>query len=442
MLCRTASFCTLTLLCLNFSCKEDEPPKPATLSLRVEDASCTEAWLKATTTEVPATVRLLRDGQRTSDFRLLPAPTQSGTTDSLLLDEGLLPRRTYTYQLQKLNADSSVVETSASVQLTTLDTTSHNFTWQIDTLGTHSSVLYDVAIINDTLVYAVGEIFHRDSSENWTFFNLAKWNGRDWTLHRVYYRGNNIIHTRWILAFAWNDIWITPYTHWDGMTWREVPFDPIFSGVGTNKAWGTSSSDFYVVGNGGFIAHYDGVQWRRVESGTNADLRDVYGNVRSQNVWAVGYLTDFSNSSLLEYNGQMWRTVRRQSNASPRYADSLSGIMTSVWAFSERHIDVASSAGMYRIQGGSRGEAKRTWLPAPFSVGLFTRVRGDERNNVFVVAPFGTVAHYNGVSWKQYQEFFNVSGHPNLLSISVNENTVMAVGYSGVKAIVIKGRKQ
>jgi hypothetical protein len=179
-----------------------------------------------------------------------------------------------------------------------------------------------------------------------------------------------------------------------------------------------------------------------VESGTNADLRDVYGNVRSQNVWAVGYLTDFSNSSLLEYNGQMWRTVRRQSNASPRYADSLSGIMTSVWAFSERHIDVASSAGMYRIQGGSRGEAKRTWLPAPFSVGLFTRVRGDERNNVFVVAPFGTVAHYNGVSWKQYQEFFNVSGHPNLLSISVNENTVMAVGYSGVKAIVIKGRKQ
>ncbi|MBI3006249.1 MAG: hypothetical protein HYY49_12660, partial [Ignavibacteriales bacterium] len=40
------------------------------------------------------------------------------------------------------------------------DTTSHNFTWTIDTVGDgNSSVLYDVAIINDTLAYAVGEIY-------------------------------------------------------------------------------------------------------------------------------------------------------------------------------------------------------------------------------------------------------------------------------------------
>ena len=47
------------------SCKETppEPPKPATLSLAAEDASCTEAWLKVSCTELPATLRLLRDGQ-------------------------------------------------------------------------------------------------------------------------------------------------------------------------------------------------------------------------------------------------------------------------------------------------------------------------------------------------------------------------------------------
>ncbi len=55
---------------VGLSCKETppEPPKPATLSLRVEDASCTEAWLKASVTQPPAAVRLLRDGQRVSDF--------------------------------------------------------------------------------------------------------------------------------------------------------------------------------------------------------------------------------------------------------------------------------------------------------------------------------------------------------------------------------------
>jgi len=46
-----------------------------------------------------------------------------------------------------------------------LDTTSHNFTWTLQRLGGASgSVLYDVAIINDTLTYAVGEMYLNDST--------------------------------------------------------------------------------------------------------------------------------------------------------------------------------------------------------------------------------------------------------------------------------------
>jgi hypothetical protein len=44
------------------------------------------------------------------------------------------------------------------------DTTSHNFTWTLQKLGGASgSVLYDVAIVNDTLAYAVGEMYLNDS---------------------------------------------------------------------------------------------------------------------------------------------------------------------------------------------------------------------------------------------------------------------------------------
>ena len=44
------------------------------------------------------------------------------------------------------------------------DTTSHNFTWQTFTFGEHSSsTLYDVAIINDSSIWAVGEIYMNDS---------------------------------------------------------------------------------------------------------------------------------------------------------------------------------------------------------------------------------------------------------------------------------------
>ena len=44
--------------------------------------------------------------------------------------------------------------------LTTLDTTSHDFSWKTFTFGGGGgSVLNDVAIVNDTLAYAVGEIY-------------------------------------------------------------------------------------------------------------------------------------------------------------------------------------------------------------------------------------------------------------------------------------------
>ncbi len=45
------------------------------------------------------------------------------------------------------------------------DTTSHNYAWQTFILGDgNSSVLYDAAIIYDTLIYAVGEIYLKDST--------------------------------------------------------------------------------------------------------------------------------------------------------------------------------------------------------------------------------------------------------------------------------------
>ena len=44
------------------------------------------------------------------------------------------------------------------------DTTSHNFTWQTWTFGEHSSsVLYDVVIIDENNIWAVGEIYLSDS---------------------------------------------------------------------------------------------------------------------------------------------------------------------------------------------------------------------------------------------------------------------------------------
>ncbi len=51
--------------------------------------------------------------------------------------------------------------------ITTMDTTSHNFTRQSFTFGQHSSsVLYDVAIIDENNIWAVGDIYMNDSLGN------------------------------------------------------------------------------------------------------------------------------------------------------------------------------------------------------------------------------------------------------------------------------------
>ena len=67
--------------------------------------------------------------------------------------------------------------TTGPTPLSGPDTTSHNFLWTLDTLGDgNSSTLYDVAIINDTLAYAVGEISVRNSIGGYRTpaFNFAR----------------------------------------------------------------------------------------------------------------------------------------------------------------------------------------------------------------------------------------------------------------------------
>ena len=134
------------------SCKKDEPTQPhvTTIQLSVEDVSCTEAWLKVSLTDVsePRTIALQQDGRTVLTSRLLGA-------DSLLVVEGLLPHRTYSFAAERLS-DTTAIDASAPVQATTMDTTSHDWVFSLDTLGVTASSLQGVAIVNDTLAYAVG----------------------------------------------------------------------------------------------------------------------------------------------------------------------------------------------------------------------------------------------------------------------------------------------
>src|SRR3990172_9257403 len=110
------------------------------------------------------------------------------------------------------------------------DTTSHNFMWTIDTLGDGaSSVLNDVAIVNDTLIYAVGEIYLKDSTGQIDplRYNLAIWNGTKWTLQRLpyNYQGQQFVHPiQAVFDKGADDIWFggNGVIHWNGIQFVEM----------------------------------------------------------------------------------------------------------------------------------------------------------------------------------------------------------------------------
>ena len=78
-------------------------------------------------------------------------------TDTLIIDDTVLPDSNYVYKAFRIR-NGNLVDLSESVDVLTLDTTSHNFHWEIDTLGDYGSCLYDVFAFTENEVWAVGEI--------------------------------------------------------------------------------------------------------------------------------------------------------------------------------------------------------------------------------------------------------------------------------------------
>ena len=348
----------MALSCLSFSCKKEapqEPPQGVSVQLSVEDASCTEAWLKVSLLDAsqPRTVAVQQDGQR-----VLTA--QMTTADSVFVVEGLLPGHTYSYVAQRLR-DTSVIDVSSPVQATTMDTTSHDITWQqVETLGDgNSSTLWDVALINDTLAYAVGEIYLRDSTGQFdpAAYNAARWNGRGWGLMRIAVpicgsssTGSFPLYT--VFAFGANDIWFSgggDMEHWDEVSFHlDCSMNRLINGR-ISKLWGTSSSNLFAVGDYGTIIHYDGNSWQRIESGTTVPLKDVWGGSNRIAGENIVLMTGSDNFTLSER-----KILRLKSDGT---IDSLTWgtiyrIPESVWF--DRHGVFVCGDGLFELDQGGR----------------------------------------------------------------------------------------
>lgn len=426
-------------LCLNLtSCNTAEPPIPPiekipALSLELDDASCTEAWLQLTTKDLTLPAELiLKQYNPTGD-----SVTQTfnlSTQDSLLYIDSLLPNQTYKI-LATMQQSNNV---SNEVSVTTMDTTSHDFTftsWTFGTIG--SSTLYDVAIIDENNIWAVGEIMIADTSQNgYTTYNAVHWDGNEWELKQIpfNYNGQTYYSTiKAILAFNENDIWfgIASLIHWNGTNFQSISTMGFFAGL-VNKMWGISSNDFYIVGTNGQIAHYNGSNWQRIESGTTLEFMDIFGATDSKTNQLQILAVCTRNYPLDKAIYNIEGNTANQISSFPIHWD-----LFSCWFIPKRHYYVVGS-GIYE----KRNITDNRWLNEPLDITHYgtSKIRGNNSNDVFVVGAFGEILHFNGYSWKSYlPELSTFNGGYG--SLDIKGNLVAITGLESAKAKITIGNR-
>ncbi len=394
------------------SCKRSTEPlfNTSNLQLQVLDVSCTEAWLslKAKNVYFNKTLKLYQD----DSLKLEKILT---TEDSLLYVDGLWPNTSYQFRVTVYDGNKLIAK-SSTVTATTMDTTSHNFTWQTFEFGGQggSSSFYDVAIIDEKDIWAVGEIYTADDK-----YNAAHWDGERWELKKITY-GGWFWKINTVFAFSHNDVWFSAFVQWNGSRFVEYPVPDVITGYSLNKIWGTSSSDLYVVGNNGLIAHYDGKQWQRIESGINYVINDIYG----LNELILCVAGD-------AYKKNQGRVFKINKDNSVRHLEwDEKNTAQSVYITNPFKYYIAG----YKLISN----IKNQWYEISNALPSFgNMIRGTDANDIFIACDNLKIAHFNGKTWQSY--FFNKIGI--LESIAVSKTVVVSCGYDARKAYIIMAKR-
>jgi hypothetical protein len=155
-------------------------------------------------------------------------------------------------------------------------------------------------------------------------------------------------------------------------------------------------------------------------SGTSVDLQDIYG-LDASHIWATGANVNDGHSVILSFDGTKWNIIYDSNNVPVQEWYSYNSVWTD-----KSHLLYISSGGPLRKLNLS------TMTFTTINTGqtyISYNTRGVKQNDFFVTGANSEVAHYNGSSWKLYQ---NIKG-PNSIdvdwrSIKATKDFVLAGG--------------
>ena len=428
------------ILLFTASCDTTEPPDPPppppddkvsnSIMISVEWTDLYRIKVKwnksATDTLEPYLYKLIqRDEQGeqvTRDFIITNTDTShiAGEPDSL--SSGSV----YTFKVEGYNSDNKLTDTSKTIAAQTLTTTSHEITWIVNTLGQPGNFIRDVWGFDDNNVYAVGGINHNDGGTT-----LIKWDGINWNYHSFpngsAYSIFGFNQTELIVVGEWANRGFVG--HYNNSNWIEYKSDYFLSKGDTvyslNSVWGSSPDNVWAVGQRGTIIHWNGQEWKKVDSGVEYYLNDIWGT-SPDNIYAIS-LSLSNNARLLHYDGTSWNEITSQ-------IASLLRSLGSIW-FDKNGTGYLSGSNILHYNGNNFNHQ----IQVP---GFQFRVRGRSPADVFTSGFGGIVYHYNGVDWVDYPELRTTEIGTELRGIYVGEKRVFIAGAINGGITIIRGERE
>lgn len=430
----------LSILLSTASCNTTEPPDPPITpqpkaTLTVQDVSCLEAWIKLEleNIELPVDINVFQDSIPILEINNLTS------NDTIIYIDSLQPSQTYKFHSIIQSITQSEVK-SNELTITTLTPTSQEFTWQVYSWGMHSSSeIKDVAIIDENNIWCVGEIYLNDSLgiADPQRYNGVRLEGQEWSVIRIPYifQGQSFHHPiQSILSFNEDNIWFcgNGIILWDGDSYLPITIPSnIWGPYQMNKLWGSSSNDLYVVGNEGNTAWYNGINWQKIETGTDINFRDIYGSINKDNN-EVEIIALASNSGI----NQRKKLVRIKNQTVETLPDSgLADYLSTVWFISGRKYCIGGQ-GYYESNTFGPVWERDNSIPQIH----ITSIRGAGLNDIVLGGSFGLLMHYNGLNWMNYA-YITASYFDVISEVAIKGNTVVAAGFKGSKAVVMIGRR-
>jgi hypothetical protein len=250
------------------------------------------------------------------------------------------------------------------------------------------------------------------------YLTIKKFNAAEWSCRGVVfsYSGNfnlgNVVPLS-VSVRSTFDVWVCGnggyIAHFDGVKWTQVPSGVTVDLFSINI---TPNGGVVAIGDNGTIIRWDGTKWNQEVSGTSVRL---FGYAYTHQIeWICG-----ENGTLLLNGGFGWFT-----SSSPVGTD-----LGKMWAFSSTDIWAVGRNGVAIHFDGSTWTSTSTGI-----INDLSGIWGSASNNVWAVGAAGAIINWNGTSWSIYPR---VTTQP-LFSIYGDQATGKAVAVGG-EVIVFDG---